>query len=90
MADVWGWGVGVVSSVEECGSDGSDCIIFSKYVDHNLKMSPQGGKKRVKRSGEREIVYNVYKFIELNLKWVSQSLFQKRRIEALKQHVLAE
>jgi hypothetical protein len=27
-------------------------------------MLLQGGKKRVKRSGEREIVYNVYKFME--------------------------
>jgi hypothetical protein len=27
-------------------------------------MSLQGGKKRVKRSGEREIVYNVYKFLK--------------------------
>jgi len=51
-------------AVEECGSAGSDCIIFSKYVDHSLKMSLQGGKKRVKRSGEREIAYNVYKFMK--------------------------
>jgi hypothetical protein len=36
-----------------------DCII----VDHGLKMSLQGGKKRVKRSGEREIAGNVYKFM---------------------------
>jgi len=43
---------------------GSDCIIFSKYVDHSLKMSLQGGKKQVKRSGEREIVYNVYKLMK--------------------------
>jgi hypothetical protein len=27
-------------------------------------MSLQGGKKRVKRSGEREIVYNVHKFMK--------------------------
>jgi H2-forming N5,N10-methylenetetrahydromethanopterin dehydrogenase-like enzyme len=27
-------------------------------------MSQQGGKKLVKRSGEREIVYNVYKFMK--------------------------
>jgi hypothetical protein len=27
-------------------------------------MSLQGGKKRVKRSGEREIAYNVYKFMK--------------------------
>ena len=44
--------------------EGRDCIIFSKYFDHSLKMSLQGGKKRVKRSGEREIVYNVYKFMK--------------------------
>jgi len=37
-------------AVEVCGSAGSDCVIFSKYVDHSLKMSLQGGKKRVKRS----------------------------------------
>ena len=76
-------------AVEEWGSEDSECIIFSKYVDHSLKMLLQGRKKRVKRSGEREIVYNVYKFINLNLKWVSQSLFQKCRRESLKQHVLA-
>jgi hypothetical protein len=29
-----------------------------------MKISPQDGKKRVKRSGEREIVYNVYKFMK--------------------------
>ena len=51
-------------AVAGCGSAGSDCIIFSEYVDHNLKISLQGGKKRVKRSGEREIVYNVYKFMK--------------------------
>jgi hypothetical protein len=28
-------------------------------------MSLQGGKKRVKRSGERAIVYNVYKFMKI-------------------------
>jgi len=49
---------------EVCGSTGSDCIIFSKYVDHSLKMSLQGGKKRVKGSGEREMVCNLYKFLK--------------------------
>ena len=39
-------------------------MIFSKYADHSLKMSLQGGKKRVKRSGEREIVYAVYKWMK--------------------------
>jgi len=48
----------------EFGSVENDCIIVSKYVDHRLKMSLQGRKKRVKRSGEREIVYNVYKFMK--------------------------
>ena len=47
-----------------CGSAGSDYIIFNKYVDHSLKMSLQCGKKRVKMIGEREIVYNVYKFMK--------------------------
>ena len=51
-------------TVEECGSAGNDCIVFSEYVDHSLKISLQGGKKRVKRSGEREVVYNVYKFMK--------------------------
>jgi hypothetical protein len=35
-------GVGQLSrlpAVEECGSAGSDCIIFSKYIDHKLKIS---------------------------------------------------
>jgi len=53
-----------------------------------LKMLLQGRKKRIKRSGEREIVCtNSWK---LHLRCVSQSLFQKCRIESLKQHVLAE
>jgi len=47
-----------------CASAGSPCIICSKYVDHSSKMSLQGGKERVKRSGEREIVYNVHKFMK--------------------------
>jgi hypothetical protein len=47
-----------------CASAGSYCIIFSNYVDHSLKMSPQVGKKRAKWSGERKIVYNVYKFMK--------------------------
>ena len=52
-------------AVEECGSTGSNCIICRKDVDHSLKMSLQGGKKQVKRSGECEIVYNVYKFMKI-------------------------
>jgi len=42
----------------------TDCSIFRKYVDHSLKMSLQGGMKRAKRIGEREIAYNVYKFMK--------------------------
>jgi hypothetical protein len=49
-------------AAEVCTSAGSNCIIFIKYVDHCLKMSLQGGKKRVKRCGVREIFCNVYKF----------------------------
>jgi hypothetical protein len=60
----WGRLFSPLLAVEECGSAGSDCIIFSEYVDHSLKMSLQGGKKQVKRSDEREIVYNVYKFMK--------------------------
>jgi hypothetical protein len=30
-------------------------ISCSKYIDHSLEMSLKGGKKRVKRSGEREV-----------------------------------
>jgi len=51
-------------AVEVCGSAGSYSTIFSKYVDHSLIMSLQGRKKRVQRSGEREIVHNVYKFMK--------------------------
>jgi hypothetical protein len=47
-----------------CASAGSGCIIFRKYVDHSLKMSLQGWKMRLKRSGEREVFYNVYKFMK--------------------------
>ena len=60
----WGRQFSRLVAVAGCGSAGSDCIIFSEYVDHSLKMSLQGGKKRVKRGGEREIVYNVYKFMK--------------------------
>ena len=70
-------------AVAGCGSQGSDCIIFSEYVDHSLKMSLQGGKKRVKRSGEREIVY-VYKLkteSELGVT-IPLSKVQKRVVEA--------
>ena len=43
---------------------GSVCIICSKYIHHRLKMMLQVGRKWVKWSGEREIVYNVYKCTE--------------------------
>jgi hypothetical protein len=72
-------------AVEECGSAGSDCIIFSKYDDHNLKMSLQGRRKRVKRSGEREILYNVYKFMKIESEvgtTIPLSKVQKRVTEA--------
>ena len=49
---------------QECTSTGSDCITCSKYVDRRLKMKLHSGKKWVKRSGEREIVYYVYKFLK--------------------------
>ena len=61
--NLWGRQFSRLLAVEECRSVGSDCIIFSEYIDHSLKMSLQGGKKQVKRSGERQIVYNVYKFM---------------------------
>jgi hypothetical protein len=34
-------------AAEECASADSECIIFSKYVDHSLKMSLQSRKKLV-------------------------------------------
>jgi len=34
-------------AAKECASADSECIIFSKYVDHSLKMSLQGRKKHV-------------------------------------------
>ena len=49
--------------MEDFGSASRHCI-FKKYVDHNLKLSLQGGNKRIKRSGESEIVYNVYIFMK--------------------------
>ena len=69
----------------EFGSEENDCIIFSKYVDHRLKMSLQDRKKLVKRSGEREIVYNVYKFMKTESEVgiaIPLSKLQKRVIEA--------
>jgi hypothetical protein len=59
-------GASVQSTTDSRGVriSGGDCIIFSKYVDHSLKMSLQGGKKPVKSSDEREIIYNVNKFMK--------------------------
>jgi hypothetical protein len=48
-------------------------------------MSLQEGKKRVKRSGKREIIYNVHKFMKLESEvgiTVPHSSVQKRVIEA--------
>jgi len=48
-------------------------------------MSLQGGKKLVKRSGESEIVYNVYKFIKTESEvgiTIPLSKVQKRVAEA--------
>jgi len=48
-------------------------------------MSLQGGKKRVKRSAEREIVYNMYKFMETESEvgiTIPLSKVQKRVAEA--------
>jgi hypothetical protein len=48
-------------------------------------MSLQGGKKRVKRSGERAIVYNVYKFMKTESELgvtIPLSKVQKRVVEA--------
>jgi hypothetical protein len=48
-------------------------------------MLLQEGKKRVKRSGEREIIYNVYKFMKLESEvgiTIPLSSVQKRVIEA--------
>jgi len=48
-------------------------------------MSLQGRKKRVKRSGEREILYNVYKFIKSESEvgiTITLSKVQKRVAEA--------
>jgi len=48
-------------------------------------MSLQGRKKRIKRSGERGIVYNVYKFMETESEvciTIPLSKVQKRVTEA--------
>ena len=62
-------------AVEDCLTTGSDCIIFSKYIDHSLKISLQGGKKRVRRSGEHEIVYSVYKVMKTESEVDIKSLY---------------
>ena len=81
----WGRQFSRLLVVEECGSAGSDCIICTTSVDHSLKMSLQGGKKWVKRSGGREIVYNVYKFTKTESEvgiTIPLSKVQKRVAEA--------
>jgi hypothetical protein len=48
-------------------------------------MSLEGGKKLVKMSGDREIVYNVYKFVKTEFEvgiTISLSKVQKRVAEA--------
>lgn len=69
----------------QCTSKEDDCITGSKYVDHRLKMSLQCRKKRVKKSGEREILYNVYKFMKTESEVgiaIPLSKVQKRVVEA--------
>jgi len=81
----WGCQFSRLLAVEEYASADSECIIFSKYVDHSLKMSLQGRKKHVKRSGELEIVYNVYKFTKSESEvgiTIPLSKVQKRVAEA--------
>jgi hypothetical protein len=51
-------------AVEVCGSAGKDCILFSKYVDHSLKMSLQGGKKRLKIVASVKWFIMCYKFMK--------------------------
>jgi hypothetical protein len=72
------------------GSADSDCLIFRKYIDHSLKTSLQGGKKQVKMSGEREIFYNVYKFMKTESEVGITIPLLKCRRESLKQHMLVE
>ena len=74
-----------VLALLDFGSAENDCIIVSKYVDHRLKMLLQGRKKRVKRSGEREKVYNVYKFMKTESEMgiaIPLPKVQKRVVEA--------
>jgi len=52
-------------------------------------MSLQGRKKRVKRSGEREIVYNVYKFMKSESE-VGITILLSKVQKSLKQYMLAE
>jgi len=53
-------------------------------------MSLQGRKKWVKRNGEREIVYSVYKFMKSESQVGITIPLPKCRRELLKQHVLLE
>ena len=66
----------------EFSSAENDCIIVSKYVDHRLKMSLQGRKKRVKRTTS---LYNVFKFMKTESEVgiaIPLSKVQKRVVEA--------
>src|SRR5215475_91673 len=93
---MWGWQFSLLVAVLQSGwlerrcitgstSLNKRCTIVSKYVDHSLKMSLQGRAKRVKRSGEREILYNVYKFMKTESEMgiaIPLSKVQKRVVEA--------
>jgi hypothetical protein len=72
------------------------CIICSKYVDYSLEMSLKGGKKRVKRSGEHEIIFNVHKFmksesevgITIPVSKVQKTVMVATRVSRTRQHVV--
>jgi hypothetical protein len=53
-------------------------------------MSLKGEKKRVKRSGEREIIFNVHKFMKNESEVGIKIPVSKCRRESWQQHVLAE
>jgi len=71
-------------AAEVCGSAVSDCNIFSEYVYRSIKMSLKVMKKGVQTGGEREIVYNVYKFMKIESQvgnTISLSKERKRVVE---------
>jgi hypothetical protein len=60
-------------------------MICRKLLYHSLKISLQGRKKRVKRRGECEIVYNMHKFMKTESKvsiTIPLSRMQNRVAEA--------